>query len=131
MKRVLLILLVIGLLIPVPTYASTMRTTKQAETQIKRRYNPTRIFTHSKRNDEAFWKVCMSRKGKKYYLVSKISGVVVNNRKDGKDATGYYISYRYVRGVRKGSRVVTYLVYSRVNNEPDDIIARYDVVTKR
>ena len=56
---------------------------------------------------------------------------VISCRGSRRDTEGYYISYRGIKGVREGSAVLTYLVYGKGNNEPDDIIARHDVVLKR
>ena len=107
---------------------------KQCETvekRIKKAYKHVKIVKHTKNNDNSFWNVIEHRKGKKYYVVEKITGTVTNSKGDGRDASGYYISYKRVKGVRAGSKVTSYFVYSRSNNYCDDIIARYDVVTKK
>ena len=107
---------------------------KQCETvekRIKKAYKHVKIVKHTKNNDDRFWYVVEHRKGKKYYIVEKITGTVTNSKKDGKDANGYYISYKRVKGVKSGSKVTSYFVYSRGNNYCDDIIARYDVVIKK
>lgn len=107
---------------------------KQCETvekRIKKAYKHVKIINHTKNNDDRFWHVIEHRKGKKYYVVERIAGTVTNSKKDGRDANGYYISYKRVNGVKAGSKVISYFVYSRSNNYCDDIIARYDVVIKK
>ena len=61
----------------------------------------------------------------KYILVEKINGKVVNKNLDGKTADGYYISYKGVKGAKKGNKYTTYCIYD--NSEyVDDIIGRID-----
>ena len=102
-----------------------------AEKRIKKAYKHVKIVKHTKNNDDRFWSIIEHRKGKKYYVVERIAGTVTNSKKDGRDANGYYISYKRVKGVKAGSKVISYFVYSRSNNYCDDIIARYDVVIKK
>lgn len=107
---------------------------KQCETvekRIKKAYKHVKIVKRTKNNDDRFWSIIEHRKGKKYYVVERIAGTVTNSKKDGRDANGYYISYKRVKGVKAGSKVISYFVYSRSNNYCDDIIARYDVVIKK
>lgn len=98
------------------------------EQKIKKKYKNVKFIVND--GSSRFWDQIESRKGKKCYYVEKVTGKVTNNKKDG-TAAGYYISYKRVNGVNKGSKVISYFVYSRTNNYCDDIIARYDVVIKR
>ena len=122
------------LVVAVPAYAGeTAAKNKPAtiERTIKRKYKKVQFVDTVAISDKQFWKIILHRTNKKYYVVAKVLGFVLNSKKDGRDTEGYYISYRGIKGVREGSVVLTYLVYGKGNNEPDDIIARYDVVLKR
>ena len=125
-----LIILMVSI-VPVTVQAKTSAQTRvtQTEKKIKKRFKRIKIVTRTKYNFKKVWKETAHRKGKGYYLVEKFQGTALN-KYIGRDPNGYYTSYRYVRGVRKGSRIITYLVYCRHCNEPDDIVARYDVVVK-
>ena len=130
MKRIIVTLIILCMtLTPVTVQAKTPTQVTKTETKIKKRYKKVRLITRTKHNWKQTCREISHRKGKRYYLVEKFQGVALN-KVDGRDPNGYYISYKYVKGVRKGSKVITYLVYSKNNNEPDDIIARYDVVIK-
>ena len=134
MKKIMmwtLMALMISVTIPVTTQAKTSAQTRvtQTERKIKRKFKRIKIVTRNKHNFNKVWKETAHRKGKGYYIVEKFQGTALN-KYIGRDPNGYYTSYRYVRGVRKGSKVITYLVYCRHCNEPDDIVARYDVVIK-
>ena len=125
-----LIILMVSI-VPVTVQAKTSAQTRvtQTEKKIKKRFKRIKIVTRTKYNFNKVWKETAHRKGKGYYLVEKFQGTALN-KYIGRDPNGYYTSYRYVKGVRKGSRIITYLVYCRHCNEPDDIVARYDVVVK-
>lgn len=58
-------------------------------------------------------------------LVEKVNGTCLNRRGDGVTSDGYYISYKGVKGHKKGVRYTTYLVYDNSNSE-DGIKARSD-----
>lgn len=133
MKRVVMLVLIIFMIsiVPIAAQAKTSAQTRvtQTEKKIKKRFKRIKIVTRTKHNFNKVWKQTAHRKGKGYYIVEKFQGTVLN-KYIGRDPNGYYTSYKYVKGVRKGSKVITYLVYCRSCNEPDDIIARYDVVVK-
>lgn len=117
---------------PVSAEAKQLSTTKVAETQIKHKYHKVEMLNLNKGSENKTWKKILHRKGKKSYIVTKATGTVTNPKtKMGKDSCGYPISYKGVKNIKKGSKVTTYLIYCRSCNEPDDIIARYDVVTKK
>ena len=133
MKKIIMLVLIILMvsIVPVTIQAKTSAQTRitQTEKKIKKKFKKIKIVTRTKYNFNKVWKQTAHRKGKGYYLVEKFQGTALN-KYIGRDPNGYYTSYRYVRGVRKGSKVITYLVYCRHCNEPDDIVARYDVVIK-
>ena len=131
MKKIITLALIIlcMTLTPVTAQAKTPTRVTKTETKIKKKYKKVKLITRTKKNWNKVCKEISHRKGKGHYLVEKFQGTALN-KVDGRDPNGYYVSYKYVKGVRKGSRVVTYLVYSKTNNECDDIIARYDVVVK-
>lgn len=133
MKRVIIVIISLVLALNMVSTVSATTTLEskkctQVERKIKQRYKNIKIYKSGKK----CWNAIDHRKNKSYYIVEKISGKVVNARTGkGKTDTGYYISYRNVKGIRKGSRIVSYLVYRKGNNSHDDIIKRYDVVVKR
>ena len=134
MKKIVMLVLMalmISVAIPVTTQAKTSAQTRitQTERKIKKKFKRIKIVTRTKHNFNKVWKETAHRKGKGYYIVEKFQGTALN-KYIGRDPNGYYTSYKYVKGVRKGSKVITYLVYCRSCNEPDDIVARYDVVIK-
>lgn len=133
MKKIVMLVLVVlmTVAVPVTTQAKTSAQTRvmQTEKKIKKKFKRVKIITRTKHNFNKVWKQTAHRKGKGYYLVEKFQGTALN-KYIGKDPNGYYTSYKYVKGVRKGSKIITYLVYCRHCDEPDDIIARYDVVVK-
>ena len=52
------------------------------------------------------------------------NGIILNNPED----CGYYISYRSVKGARKGDLIITYCVYNPYTNWDDDVIERWDFI---
>ena len=129
-KFVTLILIVLCMtMAPVTTQAKTPTQVTKTETKIKKKYKKIKIVTRTRKNWNKVCKEISHRKGKEYYLIEKFQGTALN-KIDGRDPNGYYVSYKYVKGVHKGSKVITYLIYNRKNNECDDIIARYDVVIR-
>ena len=133
MKKIMMLVLIILMvsIVPVTTQAKTSAQTRitQTERKIKKKFKRIKIVTRTKYNFNKIWKETAHRKGKGYYLVEKFQGTALN-KYIGRDPNGYYTSYKYIKGVRKGSKIITYLVYCRHCNEPDDIVARYDVVVK-
>lgn len=70
-------------------------------------------------------KMLTTRKNKKV-IIEKIYGTCVNNKGDGRTSDGYYISYKGIKGVKKGSKVKTLLTYNPKTNSIDDVIKRKD-----
>lgn len=70
-------------------------------------------------------KMLTTRKNKKV-IIEKIYGTCVNNKGDGRTSDGYYISYKGIKGVKKGSKVKTLLTYNPKTNFIDDVIKRKD-----
>lgn len=73
----------------------------------------------------------LNRKQLTVIYVEIDNGTVLNRKKDGMDELGYYISYKRLKGVRKGSRVVSYFVYNPNNNYIDGIDGRCDYVVRK
>ena len=108
--------------------AKTASSCKRAENLICRKYGKkwkVRVYE----SENLSTRKLKTRKGKGVVIVEKIRGTVTDNLSNG-NVNGCYISYKSVRGVRKGSQVVTYLVYNPRTNALDDIIRRYDVVIR-
>ena len=62
--------------------------------------------------------------------IERIIGKVTDNEKNGKVLNppvdgGYYISYKSVKGARKGDTIITYCVYNPYSNYDDDVIERW------
>lgn len=77
-------------------------------------------------------KMLVNRKNKTF-LVEVTKGKVIDNNKNGRilNRDKYnYITYRGVKGAKKGKLVTTYCVFDPTNNGEDTIIARYDKVNK-
>ena len=68
----------------------------------------------------------ITRRAGKYILIETISGKCINKRGDGVTSDGHYISYKRVKGHRKGAKYTTYLIYAD-NAIEDDITTRIDI----
>ena len=68
-------------------------------------------------------------------IIEKLIGTVVNTRKDGRiigvEAGHNYISYKCVKGVRKGDTILTICIYTPGNTYCDDICERFDYIIDR
>lgn len=67
-------------------------------------------------------------------IIEKSIGVVTNARKDGRlyGCGKYnYISYRNVKGCRKGDTILTICIYNPGSKAEDDIIERFDYIIDR
>lgn len=69
-------------------------------------------------------------------IVEKILGTVVNKKKDGKimnpgDPDYDYISYRSVKGAKKGDTILTICIYQPGNSYEDDVVCRFDYIIDR
>ena len=100
----------------------------RVEKQIKKKYGKRVRFYDTKNIDEY---IIVTRKDKKRIVVERVTGTVINKKKDGRDTNGYYISYKGLSGVRKGSKIITYLVYNPATYYIDDVVERIDIVVKR
>ena len=113
----------------IPVQAANYQRVAAVERKIKREYKHIRILEGD--NSPEFWKKIESRKDNAFYYVEKVTGVVKNTETGEGEATCGYINYKRVKGVKTGSKVVSWFVYSRDSNAFDDIIARYDVIVKK
>ena len=85
--------------------------------------------------DKLTEKMLTHRSSKKRHImyIERIVGRVTDNNKNGKVLNppkdgGYYISYKSVKGARKGDLVITYCVYNPFSNYDDDVIERWDFI---
>lgn len=85
--------------------------------------------------DKLTEKMLLHRSNKKHHImyIERIIGKVTDNKKNGKVLNppvdgGYYISYKSVKGARKGDLIVTYCVYNPYSNYDDDVIERWDFI---
>lgn len=114
---------------PVQAAATGRQRAVAVEKMIRHKYKRVKILNGD--NSPEFWHRIETRKGKRFYYVEKVTGTVKNARTgDGVAGCGY-VNYKRVKGIKKGSKVVSWFVYSRNNNTCDDIIARYDVIIKK
>lgn len=72
---------------------------------------------------------CLEHRQNKYIVVEVVKGKCLNNKGDGKTSDGYYISYKRVKGHKRGAKYTTYCVYAN-NNYVDDVAFRIDVKRK-
>ena len=61
-------------------------------------------------------------------IVERTCGTVLNPKTGDGKAAGYYINYKCVPEIRKGSKIVSFFVYNPRTRYTDDVIARYDLV---
>ncbi len=111
------------------TQTKIVRTERQVKRVCKRKWHKKAKFVKSTAKGLYYTK--RQRKGKSYVLIEKVYGICLDNKGNGIGNDGCYISYQRIKGVHKGSRVLTYLVWSPKNNTIDDIVYRYDVVLKK
>ena len=85
--------------------------------------------------DKLTEKMLTHRSSKKSHImyIERIVGRVTDNNKNGKVLNppkdgGYYISYKSVKGARKGDTIITYCVYNPFSNYDDDVIERWDFI---
>jgi len=93
-----------------------------------------KVFTKKKlkvkviKEENVNYNLLVSRENN-FILVEKIKGKCINKKGDGRDSLGYYISYKGVKGHKKGGKYTTYCVYDN-NQYEDDIIGRMDYKRK-
>lgn len=78
------------------------------------------------------YNMLIKRKNKTLYI-GYITGKCIDNKGNGKlyiDSPYNYISYKSVKGIKKGNIVRTFTVYNPYNNYEDDIIKRFDKIIK-
>ena len=68
----------------------------------------------------------LTRRRDKYILVETINGECIDNKGNGRTSAGHYISYKRIKGHRKGVKYTTFAVYGN-NNSVDDITIRIDI----
>ena len=65
-------------------------------------------------------------------LIEKIIGTVTNTKKDGRifgaEPGHDYISYKRVKGAKKGDTILTICIYTPGNTFEDDICERFDYI---
>lgn len=76
-------------------------------------------------------KKLLNRKRATIIYVEILNGKVINRKGDGKTKAGYYISYKNIPGIRKGSSVKSYLVHNPNNSSFDSIEGRCDYIVKK
>lgn len=112
-----------------PVQAANYQRTAAVERKIKREYKRIRILEGD--NSPEFWRKIENRKGNAFYYVEKVTGTVKNAGSGDGEATCGYVNYKRVKGAKIGSKVMTWFVYSRDNNDFDDIIDRYDIIIEK
>lgn len=112
-----------------PVQAANYQRATAVERKIKREYKHIRILEGD--NSPEFWHKIENRKGNAFYYVEKVTGTVKNAGSGDGEATCGYVNYKRVKGAKIGSKVMTWFVYSRDNNDFDDIIDRYDIIIEK
>jgi len=128
---IILLILFGGLLRPLRVEAVTVKSCERAERIIRRRYQKNGRKVKFYESADLSSRRLRTRKNRNIVIVEKVTGTVVNPRTGRGKADGWYINYKSVKGIRKGSKVTSYFVYNPKTNYLDDIIARFDVVIKR
>ena len=68
-------------------------------------------------------------------IIEKTIGTVINKKDDGRimgAKTRYdYISYKHVKGAKKGDTILTICIYTPGNSYEDDICERFDYIIDR
>ena len=68
-------------------------------------------------------------------IIEKTIGTVINKKKDGRimgcDSNHNYISYKRVKGAKKGDTILTICIYTPGNSYTDDICERFDYIIDR
>ena len=72
---------------------------------------------------------CLEHRKDKYIVVEVIKGKCLDRKGNGRTSDGYYISYKRVKGHKRGVKYTTYCVYAN-NNYIDDVLFRFDVRRK-
>ena len=130
-RMMVLVAVIMALFSGMPVQAATTGRQRAAavEKVIRHRYKRVKILNGD--DSSEFWHKIETRKGKCFYYVEKVTGTV-KNAKTGDGVAGCgYVNYKRVKGIKRGSKVVSWFVYSRNNNACDDIIARYDVIIRK
>lgn len=108
-----------------PAEAKTPQTDWQIVQQLcKKTGKKIKLVKSNKMTDEKFWKILDHRKGKDYVIVEKVVSV-----SDGK-THGWYSTKtkgsKYIIGynkkVKKGKKVVSYVIWNPNSNECDDVL---------
>lgn len=123
-KIIILVLFVLCLAMPMTsvsakTYKSNMQIVKML---CRKQHRPFKIVSGSKA-----YKALAHRKGKKTLIVEKI--VTYSNGKKGGFGKEGYMAYN--KRVKKGKKVISYIIYSNKSNEPDDVLWVVDNHTYR
>lgn len=112
-----------------PVQAANYQRAAAVERKIKREYKHIRFLEGD--NSPEFWRKIENRKGNAFYYVEKVTGTVKNAGSGDGEATCGYVNYKRIKGAKTGSKVMTWFVYSRDNNDFDDIIDRYDIIIEK
>lgn len=101
--------------------------------QIQRQEKLVKILDGQNLHSKKTWQIL---EGKGDLVIEIDYGVVTNNKKDGRvlntTSKKYnYISYRRVKGARKGDVIMSVFIYSPDRRAYDDDLARYDWIIDR
>lgn len=128
-KMVAAMAIVTFLFSSIPAQAANGLKVANTERTIKEKYEHIRILSGD--NSPEFWHKIENRKGNAFYYVEKVTGTVKNAGSGDGEATCGYINYKRVKGVKTGSKVMTWFVYSLDSNDFDGIIDRYDIIIEK
>lgn len=118
MKKIIFVVILFVVLFSCPFYVSAKNKDWEITKELCKQYHkPIKVISgYSKKNSY----ILSHRKGKKYILVEKVI-----SRSAGKDF-GYEIDgdyhIAYNKNVKKGKKVVSYIIYNFNSNEPDEIL---------
>ena len=116
------------------TYGATGLTHKATKASVKFYYGgdyvgkvktPKKLAVKTVKSEKLTARQLEHRKNR-YILVEVIKGKCLDNAGNGKTSDGYYISYKRVKGHKRGAKYTTYCIYAN-NNYIDDVAFRVDI----
>ena len=126
MKKVVLMFLVCICLFSAPSYTPAKSTNFQIMKRLCSIQNrPILIIRGYSKKAK---RILLHRKNKNYIVVEKVISRS-NGKEGGYDEKGYYIAYN--KKVKKNKKVISYVIYDPLSNEPDEILWVVDNHTYR
>lgn len=121
MKKSIITILIIAILVSACTPVMAASKPKKQDNLSVKVYDP----------DKLTFKILNKRKSN-ILIIERCVGVVTNSKRDGKifntKSKNNYISYRRVKGAKKGDKIVSFFIYNPYTQYDDDIVCRLDEI---